>query len=181
MSVQPRLGGSLDDFIARYGQPNDHSTIATGSYHFERFTGSNTDGVIVQSGIAEGAAYANLAEFVLLEAPPDRPWSMSAAQAFCQSFEPPDTSDGHSQPITTAQGVVGVVVVAHNALLAASFPASAFLDATQRATPYTYGNYYGNYYGNGNYDVAYAVEHANDLNSGVVSCQLELGTTQTQG
>ncbi len=68
------LGGDLGAFVAKYGQPNDHSTPSGGLYHFQRYSGSNLDFLIVQTDAADGGVYAQRAEGVTAQAP-DAGWN----------------------------------------------------------------------------------------------------------
>ena len=111
-SGQAVLGGDLAAFVARYGRPNDHSTPASGLYHFQSYPGSNLDSLAVTTDLTDGGVYAGRAESVTVQAP-----------AACAAFFPRDAV--YKQQIALADGYDRIYYAAS---LAQLFPASAFAD-----------------------------------------------------
>jgi hypothetical protein len=160
------LGGTQDAFIARFGQPNDASTPAGGQLHFQRFSGTTTDFLIVQLDTFDGAAFSQRAFAITVNAPPGQPWSMETARSTCGQFLPSDASQTKQVDITTTQGTVGTVLDYKSATLASTFPAQAFVDISH------------NLVAPGSFDVFFHFTTPNDT-SRIDSCELQVGLQQT--
>lgn len=118
-----RLGSDIGTFTAHYGQPNSHSSGIL--YHFQQYSNSNVDFLIVMTGLAEGGAYAKLAETITAQAPSDN-WTKDQAESICAQFYP---ADAQYQSQKTYQN--GYDKIYFSASLAKIFPASAFIDQQQ--------------------------------------------------
>jgi hypothetical protein len=164
-SVQPRLGGQLADFVARFGQPNDYSNTTYGQYHFARYPGSNIDQIIVAVDRSGGAAYQTTVFTLIIQA--SASWDMPTAQAQCAPYLPADaTPTGQQVDVTTPQGIEGKDVLYRSTSLGTALPASEFVDTSQNRTMV------------GLFDVLYTYAKLNDP-SAVVGCQMLPGTQQT--
>ena len=166
----PTVIGGLDSaFIAKYGQPNNHSDTSNGMLHFARYSGSNIDAVIIWLDPFDGPALAHHVISVTLAAPDNGPsWSLSFAESYCQTFAPTDAQIKQRMPVTGSTGVQGLDVIEYSATLAATFPASEFVDASQTAVQ------------PGLFDILYLYPSATQTEQ-VDSCDLLLGTQQTTG
>lgn len=165
---QPRFGGHLADFIAHFGQPNDHTDITTGQYDFNRYANSNVDGIVLMVDVADGADYETVVSDLSVQGPDTQPWTLSEAQTQCAVYLPADAARTRQVSVvrTTTFGREGVDVVYTSAILAATFPDSAFVDANQNSVAA------------GTFDVFYQDIKANDP-SAVTGCRMLLGTRQT--
>ena len=157
-SGQAVLGGGLAAFIAHYGRPNEHSTPASGLYHFQSYPGSNLDSLAVTTDLTDGGAYAGRAESITAQAPAG--WSLQQAIVACAAFFPRDAV--YKQQIALADGYDRIYYAAS---LAQLFPASAFAD------------FNGKQVQAGLFDVQYVYQPGTKM---IASCILLIGTQQTQ-
>lgn len=158
------LGAPGAAFIAKLGQPNGHSTSTT--LHFQTYSGSNVDGLIVSLGLNNGTPLR--AYEVLASAPPSHLWSMSAARPICEQYRPTDSSLVQKvNVLDSSSALLGEDDVYRSAILASEFPAGAFLDANNNVTA------------PGTFDIFYLYETPNDT-SRIDSCSLDLGSSQTK-
>jgi len=147
------LGGTRDDFITKYGQPNDHSDGA--SLHFNRYPGSNIDALIVTFGPSSGGG-------------PVRADDVSAQTSDRAHYRPADSKAGKTVSVADGSGaVVGEDDIYTSATLAPQFDASAFTDAD------------GNTVAAGTFDVFYLYRTTNDPGH-IDSCSLIIGSEQTK-
>jgi hypothetical protein len=151
------LGGDIGAFVAKYGRPNDHSVPDAGYYHFQRYSGSNLDFLIVQVDAADGGGYAQRVEGVTAQAP-DAGWSQQEASAACAEFLPRDAI--YQRAVKLASGYDKVY---SSASLAGLFPASAFTGPNSQVQA-------------GLFDVQYI----NGSGTLIASCNILVGTQQTQ-
>jgi hypothetical protein len=160
------LGGTPADFIAKYGQPNDHSDSS--SLHFSRYPGSNVDALIVKFvTVGPGAGHADAVLGQASDQPPDQGWSMATARATCAAYRPPDSKAGKSVHVVDSAGaVVGEDDIYTSATLATQFDASAFTDADSNTVAA------------GTFDVFYLFKTGSP--GDIDSCSLFLGSVQTQ-
>lgn len=163
---QPRFGGHLADFVAHFGQPNDHTDITTGQYHFARYANSNVDGIVLMVDVADGADFETLVSDLRVQGPETPPWSLSVAQTQCAAYLPADATRTRQVSVASTAGQEGVDVVYRSASLASTFPATAFVDASQNPVAA------------GAFDVFYQDLKVNDP-SAVTGCRMLLGTQQT--
>jgi len=159
------LGGLQAAFVAAFGQPTTSSDPSAGRLQFQRFAGTNTDFLIVQFDIFDGASVRDRAFSITARHPPDHFWSPSEAQNACRVFLPADARHLRQVKVTTTDGTEGVDDIYISATLAGIFPASSFVDAAENpVTP-------------GTFDVHLRFANLND-SSHIESCQLEVGTQQ---
>jgi len=151
------LGSSIGAFTPKYQQPNDHSTPSTGSHHFQRYSGSNTDSLIVQTDITDGDAYKDKVQDISAQAP-DGGWTDTQASATCAPFLPPDAV--YKRQVTLANGYDKIY---SSDLLAKQFPVSAFTDSNQ------------NQIQAGLFDINYLV-----TGTTIDGCELVIGTQQAK-
>ncbi len=144
--------------MAKYGQPNDHSTPSGGLYHFQRYSGSNLDFLIVQTDAADGAVYAQRAEGVTAQAP-DAGWNQQEASVACAAFLPRDAVYKRQVGLTN-----GYDKIYFSASVAKLFPASAFTDASNNQVQ------------TGLFDAQYLYKSGTTIDS----CDILIGTEQTQ-
>src|SRR6266516_7481477 len=62
------LGSPLSAFVGRYGQPNSHTDAKSGAYHFQRYSGSNTDFLILQTDVFD-KGYTDKVEGITVQSP----------------------------------------------------------------------------------------------------------------
>ena len=164
VSRPPILGVDIGTFTAKYGQPNDHSTISTGSYHFQRYSSSNIDFLIIQTDLVGGGIYTKRVEWVTANASDTGDgWSPQQADTICTQFFPSDAVYKQEVPIS---GSSGYDKIYYSASLASLFPASAFTDASQNQVKA------------GMFDAEYLTQSASDSN--INSCSIMIGTQQAQ-
>lgn len=166
VSGPPILGADIRTFISKYGQPNDHSTVNTGSYHFQRYSDSNIDFLIIQTDPTDGSTYTKLVDWVTAnasDAGSDAGWSQQQADTTCSQFFPPDAVYKNQVPLSDNSGYDKIY---YSASLASVFPTSAFTDASQKQVQA------------GLFDIQYLTKSASDSN--IVSCSIMIGTQQTQ-
>lgn len=156
------LGGTLGAFVAKFGQPNDHSdTILS---HFQRYPDSNIDYLILQ----QQSASDKTIESVTVQADNGKPWDITTAKAICGSFIPSDAVFQKRVDIAGSASQFGSFdMIYFSATLATKFSADQFTDANQNTVK------------PGLFDINYLYNDNNDL-SHINSCSLELGTQQTQ-
>jgi hypothetical protein len=160
----PVLGASLNAFIAKFGQPNDHSS--SGMPHFERCGNSNTDQLILSQISIENVSGPITS---VLVASCSSSWSTSQATAACSLYFPPDAKYQRSIQIPGNQGqFANVDKIYYSATLAHTFAADNFTDANQNMVQ------------PGLFDVDYLYA-GSDFNSPIDDCQILLGTQQTGG
>jgi hypothetical protein len=81
------LGGTLGAFVAKFGQPNDHSI--DGQPHFQRYQDSNVDYLILLQAPGQNSFSQTIAS-VDVQADEGKPWNITTAEAICRSFMPSD-------------------------------------------------------------------------------------------
>jgi len=155
---QARLGASLPAFIARYGQPNDHTEAGNGDYHFARYPGENTDSIIVHTDIFDSGSYARKVEDVTAAAPESN-WTQTQSDTVCLALLP---VDAHYQSRVQLNSATGYDKIYYSASLAKTFPADAFTDTNNNPTR------------PGLFDVQYLTNSDGTIND----CELSLGTQQ---
>jgi hypothetical protein len=164
-AVQPRFGGQLADFIATFGQPNDHSSSLGGQYHFARYAGSNIDQIVLTVDLAGGTSFQTTVHELTIQA--NGAWDVAMAQAMCAAYFPVDAKAvGQQVEVVTPQGIVGKDVIYFSASLAAALPAGEFIDAKQNAATA------------GSFDVLYSYGALNQSTS-IVACRMLPGIVQT--
>jgi hypothetical protein len=162
VSTPPILGTDLSIFTAKYGKPNDHSTASTGSYHYQRYSGSNIDFLILQTDLVD-AGYDQKVEWVTVNAS-DRGngWTTQQADTTCAPFFPSDAVYKSQVPLSNG----GYDKIYYSASLAHLFPAPAFTDANTNQVKA------------GTFDVEYITQSGSGSNIG--ACSILIGTQQTQ-
>lgn len=153
------LGGTLDAFIARFGQPDSQTSNLIS--HFMRCGNSNTDQIIVfQFPTATSRVISVTAQSCT-------PWTMSQAVAACTLFFPADAVYKSSVPIPSNQGTFPALdKIYYSRTLAREFTPNNFTDANQNNVQ------------PGLFDVQYLYT-GTDM-SHVDSCDVQLGTQQTK-
>lgn len=154
------LGGSLDAFIAKYGQPNTHS--ADSEPHFKGCSNSSVDQLILSQVSLESDA----GPITSITAQACTPWTTSFATTYCTSFLPPDAKYERSvnRPASSSQ-FASIDKIYYSATLAQEFAAEDFSDGS------------GDGVQPGLFDVNYLYANNTDM-SHIGSCQLQLGTQQ---
>lgn len=155
------LGSDIGTFVANYGQPNSHTDVAGGLYHFQRYPGSNIDFLIVMVDLADGGVYGTRVENVDVQAP-DAGWTAQQADAECAAFLPRDAVYKNQVGLSG-----GYDKIYFSASLAALFLATAFTDAN------------GNQVQAGLFDVQYLYQ-GQLAASPLDGCSILIGTQQTQ-
>ena len=152
------LGGTLGAFVAKYGQPNDHTQAKANLYHFQRHAGSNIDFLIIMIDTGTQKVIN-----ITAQASDVQPagWSTSQATTICSGFFPPDAV--YQSQVTLSNGT-GYDKIYYSASLANVFPASEFSDASQNPVK------------PGTFDVQYLTKSNNTIDS----CNILPGTSQTQ-
>ena len=113
------LGGSLAAFVAKFGQPNNHSS--NGQPHFERCGNSNTDQLILSQISLENVS-GPITSIVVASC--SSSWNMSQATAACSSFFPLDAQYQRSVQIPGSQSqFANVDKIYYSAALAQTFAA----------------------------------------------------------
>src|SRR5450755_608128 len=79
------LGGTLADFIARYGKLNSYSNPANGQYYFALY-GNDKDDLTLQF------VFNKHASAILYDAPDNKYWSYTQAKDACLTFLPSDAT-----------------------------------------------------------------------------------------
>lgn len=119
---QAVIGGSLDAFKSKYGEPNGNSWPEGGGYSFGNWPGTNTDKV--QINVKDGRVYT-----LGVNAPPSQPWTLQEAENACKVFLP---SDAHktslTRQVTDAAGLFMVETYWVSATIASEYPSSVFVD-----------------------------------------------------
>ena len=154
---QARLGASLDAFIAKYGQPNDHTDKNNGSYHFARIPGENTDGIILNTDILD-SGYSQKVMDVTANAP-DGGWTKEQSDQACLSLLPLDARYKNRVQLNSTSGYD---IIYSSTSLAHAFPADAFTDSNNNPTT------------PGLFDVQYLTNQNGTIND----CELMVGTQQ---
>ena len=152
------IGSDIARFVAKYGQPNDHSVSGSGYYHFKRYASSNLDFLIVQADTADGGVYTQRVKGVMAQAP-GAGWSQQEASAACATFLPRDAV--YERTVKLANGYDKVYF---SASLAGLFRASAFTDPN------------GSQVKAGLFDVRYIYRSGTIIDS----CGILIGTEQIQ-
>jgi len=154
------LGGTVDAFIAEFGQPNDHSSA--GMPHFKQCSNSNVDQLILLDVSNPGHV-----ESITVAA--CTPWTVSQAKTNCSAFFPADAVYKRTVQIPgPPNSFPSVDKIYYSATLAHEFAADVFTDAN------------GNPVQPGLFDVNYLYISNTDL-SHIDSCDVIVGTQQTQG
>ena len=161
----PVLGGTLRAFIAKFGQPNDHSSNEVP--HFKRCSNSNVDQLILSLQSLENASGAITSIMVQACAPTS--WHLAQATAVCLSYFPSDAKYQRSVQIAGTSGqFASVDKIYYSSTLAHVFATDNFTDANGKAIQ------------PGLFDVDYRPNSNNDT-SYIDSCTIRLGTQQTDG
>ena len=119
------LGASLDAFIAKFGQPNTHST--DGEPHFNGCNNSTVDQLIVSQVSLE----SNAGPITAITAQACTPWTASFANTYCSSFLPSDAKYERSvnHPASSSQ-FASTDKIYYSAALAQEFAAEDFSDGS---------------------------------------------------
>lgn len=152
------LGADIGTFVAQYGQPNDHTDVKIGQYHFQRYGDSNVDAFIVATDLTDGNAYLHRVDDITA-ASPSAGWTSSEASAKCAVFFPRDAV--YKRQVATQNGIDKIYF---SQSLASLFPASAFTDAQQNAVKAGY------------FDVLYLAR----TDGMIDDCDIIIGEQQTQ-
>ncbi len=163
----PVLGGTLSAFIAKFGQPNDHSS--NGMPHFQRCGNSNVDQLIL-SQISRDNTSDSITSIVV-QACTSTSWYLAQATAVCLSYFPSDAKYQRSVQIVGTRGqFASVDKIYYSATLAHVFAMDnfKFTDVNGKAVQ------------PGLFDVDYRPNSNNDT-SYIDSCTIQLGTQQTNG
>lgn len=154
------LGSDIKAFIARYGQPNNHSVLNYGLYYFARYPDSNIDFLIITDDTGDGGVYANRVENVIVQAPNTHArhgWTGEQASMICSAFFPHDAIFERR-----IERVDGYDTIYFSASVAKLFPTTAFTD------------FNNNQVQAGLFDVLYL--YRADLT--IDSCNILIGTSQ---
>ena len=157
------LGGSLNAFIAKYGQPNNHS--GDGNPRFERCKNSDVDQVALSQVSLESRSGPIMS--ILINSCPPTPWSVSQANTVCSAFLPSDAKYQRSVQVPgNSDQSPSVDKIYFSAKLAHTFAADNFTDNN------------GALVQPGLLDVNYFYVSNSDT-SHMNGCDLELGNSQT--
>lgn len=157
------LGSNISAFTAKFGQPNSHSTVNTGQYHYARYPNSNIDHYIITTDTPDGGQYASLVYFITVQSSDQTPgWTMAQASRECGAFFPADAVYKKQIPVATGPALDKIY---HSASLAKLFPASSFTDSKQNAVQ------------PGTFDVLYLYKDASEKM--IDSCDILIGEQQT--
>lgn len=157
------LGSDIGTFTAHFGQPNDHSTISTGQYHYDRYPSSNIDHYIITTDTPDGGVYSQRVYFITVQATDQGPgWTMAEASRECGAFLPADAKYKQQIPVATGPALDKIY---YSASLAKLFPASSFTDGKQNPVKA------------GMFDVQYLYKDASE--KFVDSCAILIGEQQT--
>lgn len=117
------LGGTLQDFEARYGHLNSHSDPAHGAYYFAVYGNDKND-------ISLQFIYNAHTDGIIYGAPPSHMWSYTDAKAACMGLMPSDAT--YQRKMTVFDPTTGQPqdeqLVYYSLSIAKLFPASAFDD-----------------------------------------------------
>jgi hypothetical protein len=129
------LGATLSAFVARYGQPNQHSMPASHTYYFSLYGTPGQDDLTVM--LIDGQHV----DAVTVASPTGAGWDESTAIAACLAFAPSDAVYQRQMIQTDATGALqDIQRVYLSPSLAQVFPASMFPDEHgNQATPGTIG------------------------------------------
>ncbi len=155
-----RLGSNISAFVGKYGQPNKHSTISQGQYHFQAYPGENTDFLILWTDQTDGGAYRQHVYNVDVQAP-TAGWSTTQANTLCKQFYPSDANYQREAQLSAGGGYDKIYV---SLSLARLFPAAAFRDAQTNPTRA------------GTFDVQFLTRS----DGGIDSCSIQIGAEQAQ-
>jgi hypothetical protein len=157
------LGGPLKAFVAKYGQPNNHS--GDGNPRFERCKNADVDQVALSQVSLESRSGPIMS--ILINSCPSTPWSVSQASAVCSAFLPSDAKYQRSVQVPgNSDQSPSVDKIYFSATLAHTFAADNFTDNN------------GALVQPGLLDVNYFYASNSDT-SHMNSCDLELGDSQT--
>ena len=157
------LGGSLNAFIAKYGQLNDHSR--DGNPRLERCKNSAVDQLALSQVSLESRSGPIMS--ILINACPSTSWSISQANTVCSAFYPSDAKYQRSVQVPgTDSQTASVDKIYYSATLAHTFAADNFTDNN------------GALVQPGLFDVNYFYASNSDT-SHINRCDLELGDSQT--
>ncbi len=149
------LGGNIQAFIQKYGQPNGHSQTQAGFYDFQQYPGENTDFLIISTDVADGVPYENTVLDIKVQSPNN---SGFQNEEMCKVFYPLDAT--YQRQVTI---IGGIDKIYFSASLAKMLPASSFTDATQnQVTP-------------GYFDITYLI----NADGTISSCDISPGTQGT--
>ncbi len=164
---QAVLGGTLDAFIPKWGQPTNY---ADSTYGFKRQCGSLNNDWCLMMLLLPGTNNLNYVQLLTVTSPDDASgnpiWDLTLARAACSLYLPADARYQSESPVIQNGAMVGLDRIYTSQQLARIFPASAFTDAQQNpVTPGTFDEMflYSNNAGGGQID----------------GCTLTVGTTQT--
>lgn len=159
------LGGTLSSFIAKFGQPNNHSS--SGIPHFQRCSNSDVDQLILSQKSLESTLGPITS--IDVQACTSTLWHIAQATNICSSYFPPDVKYQLSISIADTQGQhASVDRVYYSAKLASIFASDNFTDANGKLVQ------------PGLFDIEYRPNSNNDT-SYVDSCTIQLGVRQTNG
>jgi len=159
------LGGTLGAFVAKFGQPNDHSS--DGQPHLQRYPDSNIDYLILQQAPGQNS-YSQTIASVTVQADEGKPWDITTAEANCRSFMPSDAVFQKRIDIAGSASQLGSFDMGYfSATLAKEFTADQFTDANQNPVK------------PGLFDINYLYNATNDF-SHINSCSIQLSMQQTQ-
>ncbi len=160
-ATAPILGANINAFTAKYGQPDSHTDKVSGSYHFQKYSDSNTDFLIAWTDLADGGADAQKIYSLSVQADTNG-WSKDKATATCAPFLPRDAVAKSKVNLNDGSGSYDQTY--YSASLAKMFPAADFTDAnTNPVQP-------------GMFDMQVQISP----NATVSGCSIQLGTQQTQ-
>lgn len=116
------LGGTLADFVARYGQLNSHSDPSKGEYYIALY-GNDKNDLTLQF------IYNKHTDGIILGAPDNKYWTYTEAKAECLRFLPSDAVYQRKMTVLDPQGnPMDEQLVYYSPSLGKLFPASAFND-----------------------------------------------------
>ncbi len=164
---QAVLGGTLDAFIPKWGQPTNFATYL---YGFQRQCGSLNNDWCLMMLLFPGTNNLNYVQSLTVTSPDDASgnpiWDLTLARAACSTYLPADARYQRELPVIQNGSTVGLDRIYTSQQLARIFPASAFTDAQQNpVTPGTFDEMF--LYGN------------NPGGSQIDGCTITVGTTQT--
>lgn len=156
-----QLGATVSTFTARYGQPNAHSDVGSGQYHYQTYSDSNVDFLVVSTDTAD-PGMSQVAESITVQAD-TQGWSVAQAMTMCGAFYPSDAAYQRQAAVTNGPALDKIY---ESASLATRFPASAFTDANQNPVK------------PGLFDVQFL--YRDSTQTVIDSCTLLIGEQQTQ-
>jgi hypothetical protein len=154
------LGSTISTFFAQYGQPNSHTNVKNGMYHWQKYADSNVDEYIIQTDIFDQGAYAPVVLSITVNAD-NNGWDAATTKSMVGRFLPRDAAYKSQVELPNGNGYDKIY---YSATLAKQFPSSEFTDVQQNPIKA------------GTFDVQCLTNPDRTIND----CTIQVGTQQTQ-